>query len=69
MDKPQNNINKITDYQNDLNKLIDEDILLTTSITKQSRLVIKREEEPEAIIPVNTYTIPKTVMFMKSQRL
>lgn len=60
---------KIIDYQNDLDKLLNEDIKLATSITKQSRLVIKKEEEPEVIIPVNTYTIPKTVMFMKSQRL
>ncbi len=59
---------KIIDYQNDLDKLLNEDIKLAASITKQSRLVIKREEEPEAIIPVNTYTIPKTLMFMKTQR-
>lgn len=59
---------KITDYQNDLDKFINEDIKLAAAITKQSRLVIKREEEPEAIIPVNTYTVPKTVMFIKLQR-
>lgn len=58
---------KITDYQNDLDKFINEDIKLAAAITKQSRLVIKREEEPEAIIPVNTYTVPKTVMFIKPQ--
>ncbi|MCL5062174.1 MAG: hypothetical protein M0Z70_05110 [Nitrospiraceae bacterium] len=58
---------KIT--EKDLDKLLNEDIKLVASITKQSRLVIKKEDELEDIIPVNTYTIPKAVMFIKSQRL
>jgi hypothetical protein len=58
---------KIIDYQNDLDKLLNEDIKLTASITKQSRLVAKREEEPEVITPANTYTIPRAIMFMKPQ--
>ena len=63
--------NKSSDnYQDYLDELTHaEDIILTTAITKQTRLVLKREEEPEVLIGVNTYTIPNTIMLLQQDKL
>jgi|LQYC01.1.fsa_nt_gi hypothetical protein len=59
----------IDNYQDCLDELAHaEDIILTTAITKQSRSVLKKEEEPEVLIAVNTYTIPKTIMLIHQQK-
>jgi hypothetical protein len=44
-----------------------EDIKLTTAITKQSRLMAQKEEDSDVLTPVNTYTIPKTALFLHSK--
>ncbi|HPD60184.1 MAG TPA: hypothetical protein PKV48_00275 [Thermodesulfobacteriota bacterium] len=66
----KNTNESIDNYQDYLDELTHaEDILLTTAITKQTRSVLKKEEETEVLIGVNTYTIPNTIMLLQQDKL